>query len=267
MRVPFLVYLQISQLQKHDIYSLQLTILKSKNKLVNKRLVSQPCLLTNCFLICLSTSQGHGPWPVSRPWLPCVLYMERVDGGVGGGCGAVEGVTTQSWYVCLSKASRRLASPAQTAADPCGDTPASSCCRVPLKTPRSCLSDWPYGRQCHPGTPCCARHGLWEAWVGSMAISPNSHIPIILSLVSPQYVRTQLHAVIYSRARRTSPSYYTHIDTHSMLSHTSNTSAHVNILPSVPSAAHLLISWLSNVQNIIRSARWTWYSMIIYTWS
>ncbi|XP_028271792.1 polycomb group RING finger protein 1 isoform X1 [Parambassis ranga] len=63
------------------------------------------------------------------------------------------------------QASRRLASPAQTTADPCGDRAASSCCRVPLKTPQPCLSDWPYGLQCHPETP-----PLCQAWgVGGMS--------------------------------------------------------------------------------------------------
>ena len=146
---------------------LKLKIVKSKFKVVNKRLVSRFHLVSSSLFICLSSSQGHGPWPISRPWLPCVLYMERVDGGVymwvcGG---SIEGeLQLKSWYVCRSKASRRLASPAQTMADPRGDSPASSCCRVPLKTPRPCLSDWPYGLQCHPGTP-----PLCQAWgVGGM---------------------------------------------------------------------------------------------------
>lgn len=137
-----------------------------------------------------------------------------------------EGYNSKSWYVCLSEASRRLASPAQTAADPCGDSPASSCCRVPLKTPRPCLSDWPYGQQCHPGTPRCARHGVWEAWVGSMAASSNSHIPVILFLLSPHYVLTQLHAVIYCIPRQDFP-FTLHTHRHAF-THTSNTSIHVN---------------------------------------
>ena len=72
-----------------------------------------------------------------------------------------KGLQPKSWYVCLSWASRSLASSAQTAADPCGDSSASGCCQVPLKTPRPCLSDWPYGRQYHLDDPCCARHVLW----------------------------------------------------------------------------------------------------------
>lgn len=85
-----------------------------------------------------------------------------------------------------------------------------------------CLSDWPYGRQCHPGTPRCARHGVWEAWVGRMeAPTPHHHrhIPEILSLVSPQYVLTQLHAVIYGTLRRDIAVHITHIQTRSHVQH------------------------------------------------
>lgn len=164
-----------------------------KNEVINKKLVSRLWLVSNVPLICLSSSQGHGPLPISRLWLPHVLYMERFDVLCEGGWDVrVGGLQLKGWYVCLSKASRRLASPAQTAADPCGDSPASSCCRVPLKTPRPCLSDWPYGRQCHPATPHCARHGVWEAWEGSMAASPDSHISVMLFPVPTHYVLTQL---------------------------------------------------------------------------
>lgn len=197
----------------------------------------------------------HG-CPVCYTWKGLMM----VCGGEVGGCRG--GLQLKSWYVCFSKASRRLASPAQTAADPCGDSPASSCCRVPLKTPRPCLSDWPYGRQCHPGDPRCARHGVWEAWVGSMAASPNSHIPVILFLVSPQYVLTQLHAVIYSILRGDFP-----LTLHT-LRHTFNT-AHVNIVSNIHPAAHLLVSWLSTfiimfvfIKNLIRCAEWTQYICI-----
>lgn len=186
--------------------------------------------MTNCFLVCLSTSQGHGPWPVSSPRLPCVLYMERVDGWCGWRGVYAElqkGVTTQNWYVCLSKASRRLASLAQTAADPRGDSPASSCCWVPLKTPRPCLSDWPYGRQCHPGTPCCARHGMWEAWVGSMAVFPNSpyssNLVSSISAVCP--ITTTCCNLQYNR--KGLPLHVTHIQTHIHSIHTHQTQVYI----------------------------------------
>lgn len=68
----------------------QLKKSKRQNKVVNKRLVSRLRLVSSSLLVCLCSSQGHGLWPISRPRLHCVLYMERVDGGVcGRGC--VEG--------------------------------------------------------------------------------------------------------------------------------------------------------------------------------
>lgn len=95
------------------------------------------------------------------------------------------------------------------------------------KTPRPCLSDWPYGRQCHPGAPCCARHGCER----SMAASPNSYIPVILFLVSPQCVLTQLHAVMPSILSCCFP-LYSHAQTHIRCTHTWETHS-----------AHLLVSW------------------------
>lgn len=95
------------------------------------------------------------------------------------------------------------------------------------KTPRPCLSDWPYGRQCHPGAPCCARHGCER----SMAASPNSYIPVILFLVSPQCVLTQLHAVMASILNCCFP-LYSHAQTHIRCTHTWETHS-----------AHLLVSW------------------------
>lgn len=126
--------------------------------------------MSNVSIICLSSSQGHGLWPVSTPWLPSVLYMETVDGSVRGRVGC------RRWGGYSSRAdmsvSRRPAGDwpllPRRPVDPCGDSPASSCCRVPLKSPQACLSDWPYGHQCHPATPTvpgmgCGRHE-WEAW-------------------------------------------------------------------------------------------------------
>lgn len=129
---------------------------KSKNKVINKRLVSCQHVVSSSLHVCLCSSQGHGLWHINRPQRLTELYMERSSVCVSV-CVRM-GLQPKSWYVCLSSASRSLASSAQTAADPCGDSPASGCCRVPLKTPRPCLSDWPYGRQYHLGDPRCARH-------------------------------------------------------------------------------------------------------------
>lgn len=132
---------------------------KSKNKAINKRLVSCQHVVSSSLHVCLCSSQGHGLWHINRPQRLSELYME----GLVCLCLRLfecvrKRLQPRSWYVCLSSASRSLASSAQTAADPCGDSPASGCCRVSLKTPRHCLSDWPYGRQYHLGDPRCARH-------------------------------------------------------------------------------------------------------------
>lgn len=137
----------------------------------------------------------------------------------------------KSWYVCLSKASRRLASPAQTAADPCGDSPASCCCRVPLKN-TSALLEWLAIWATVPSrSPLLCQAWVWEAWERSMAASPNSYIPVILFLVSPQCVLTQLHAVMPSILSCCFP-LYSHAQTHIRCTHTWETHS-----------AHLLVSW------------------------
>lgn len=169
--------------------------------------------MSSSLLICLSSSQGHRPWPVSRPWLP-VHYTWKGLMAVCRKRVCRESSQLKNWYVWLLKASRRLASCAQTTADPCGDSPASSCCWVPLKTPRPCLSDWPDGLQCHPATPHRARHGVREAWVGSMAASPNFHILVILSAVSPPYALKQQEAVIYRIPKIGLSLHITHIHTY-----------------------------------------------------
>lgn len=110
------------------------------------------------------------------------------------------------------------------------------------KTPRPCLSDWPYGRQCHPGAPCCARHGCER----SMAASPNSYIPVILFLVSPQCVLTQLHAVMPSILSCCFP-LCTRSDTHSLYSHMRNTfSSFVSFL--ISNLSNYVIFFLMNTK-------------------
>lgn len=88
-----------------------------------------------------------------------------------------------------------MASPAQTTADPCGDS--SGCCRVPLKTPQPCLSDWPYGRQCHLGDPRCARHVLGgsNGKHGNLPQLPSYSSHLVLG--STRGPLTQLHAERY----------------------------------------------------------------------
>lgn len=68
---------------------------KSKNKVINKRLVSCQHVVSSSLLICLYSSQGHGLWHINRPQRLSELYMERTSLCVW------EGVTTQE-LICLS---------------------------------------------------------------------------------------------------------------------------------------------------------------------
>lgn len=78
-----------------------------KNGVVNKRLVRQLWLVSNVPIICLSCTQGHDPWPISRLLLPHVLYMERVDGAVRGKVGYKGWEVTTQELICLSLRGRQ----------------------------------------------------------------------------------------------------------------------------------------------------------------
>lgn len=78
---------------------------KSKNKVINKRLVSCQHVVSSSLLICLYSSQGHGLWHINRPQWLSELYMERTSVCV---CVCEKGLQPKSWYVCLSSASRRV---------------------------------------------------------------------------------------------------------------------------------------------------------------
>lgn len=177
--------------------------------------------MSSSLLVCLCSAQGHGLRPISRPWLPWLQDMERVDGGVcmcvwlsfdggGGNNSRVDMSVSQRPAGDWPLLPRRPLTPVET---------------VPLQVAAGSLwkhlgPAWVIGHmgdsaiQETPAVPGM----LLEA--GSMAAYPNSHILVIsscsISTVCPN--TTTCCNMQYTKSGL--PLHITNIQTHIQCMHT-----------------------------------------------